>query len=37
MSRVPDHASNLADRVRAAIDQAVLSEFPTTTNQRRLS
>ena len=33
----PDNASNLADRVRVAIDQAVLREFPTPTNQRRLS
>jgi hypothetical protein len=33
----PDHASNLADRVRAAIDQAVLSNFPSPANQRRLS
>jgi hypothetical protein len=33
----PDHASNLADRVRSAIDQAVLSNFPSSANQRRLS
>ena len=33
----PDHASNLADRVRAAIDQVVLSNFPSPTQQRRLS
>lgn len=33
----PDHASNLAERVRAAIDQAVLSNFPSPTNQRSLS
>ena len=33
----PDHASNLADRVRAAIDQVVLSNFPSPIQQRRLS
>ena len=32
-----DHASNLAERVRAAIDQVVLSNFPSPTNRRSLS
>ncbi len=37
MWRVPHHACNLTDRFGAAIDHAVLSEFPAPTNQRRLS
>ena len=37
MWRVLHHASDLTDRFGAAIDQAVSSEFPAPTNQRRLS
>lgn len=33
----PDHARNLSNRVRAAIDHAVLSKFPATSSQRSLS
>lgn len=33
----PDHASNLADRVRSAIDQTVLSNLPSSTKRRSLS
>ena len=33
----PDQANNLARRVRAAIDHAILSNFPSPLNQRSLS
>lgn len=33
----PEHAQNLAERVRAAIDQAVLSNLPPISNRRSLS
>lgn len=33
----PDQAINIADRVRAAIDQAVVSNLPSPIQNRRLS